>query len=1124
MDMRIEQQNNILEAVQTNPNRETDGRTAVVQAMQQSAAAYTEGERKNSFFVQDPTYLDPTREEKKSVIEEMEEASKMDATARKNQMAVLSHTTSPEDYEKMQEEGFSLDSTASNTIVTVTDKIKAELAKSGKDISCFGEGLSREELEAIAGSAALATQLEHALQQADLPVTEENANAVVDALQQAEAMGPLTEGAKKYILENELEPTIENIYKAEYSGRGYAPVQNTQANVYSFADQVEKIINDAGLPVNNQTMAECQWLLSNQLPITEENLVYLEELNDLTLPVDAEKVMEQIVAAISEGNAPTDAILIDSHTLMAKAEHAVEVVTKATEEDLAYIVNTGMALTVENLEEAAKVRGKDSDVSEKTVRKENADRNGNVVSEKAGRRDNVASGNTVTNENVAGAVQAASKTTTNTVANDIVSETNSIAAAEEAESEINSTTTVEDTVNYTQKALDMLTAQRQLAEVRLAMTAEANYSLLKRGISIDTEPLVQLVEELKNVENQYYANLLQAQGVEASEANVSMFMETTVKLQEMQNVPAYVLGIPNADVSTINKVHESGMALKAALEKANESYETLRVQPSAELGDSIQKAFQNVDEILKDLGLDLTEANQRAVRILGYNGLEITEEAVTAMKAADKEVQRVFANLTPAVVTEMIKKGINPLEMDFTTLNNISAEIKEEVGADKNEKFSEYLWKLEKNHEITERERSSYIGIYRLIHQVTQTDGAAVGALVNQGAELTLKNLLTAVRSSHKTSKMDVKVSDDFGAIENITQKSASITDQIMTAYQMNCIYDAQDSMTPGKLHALLKRHPNWQNMTPEQFAETLANIPNDEVEINQQYVKEQLSMLGQCANSSEEIYQILQQYDIPNTPMNIAALESMMSDRNRLFRQIFGNGKKDAVTEEDIEDIKKELIKEFGEAVSEPRELAEAQETLGKIAENVMKTMVESDEVTSVDIREMRLMQAQLSMNSLFAKDEKYSVPVIAGGEVTNVSLKIVRGVDTKGIVDIMLESQVTGKIAATFQAKEEGISGLVATDKEEMREWFAQNMEQLRTLLQPNEQENAELRIAYVEDLDLNHFSGSVVSKNMKSAASQAEAAKSMQDKENEETYHVQTTRLYHMAESFIRFIKEL
>ena len=77
--------------------------------------------------------------------------------------------------------------------------------------------------------------------------------------------------------------------------------------------------------------------------------------------------------------------------------------------------------------------------------------------------------------------------------------------------------------------------------------------------------------------------------------------------------------------------------------------------PRADLGDSIQKAFRNVDDILNDIGLEATEANQRAVRILGYNQIEITQESVAEMKAADEQVQRVFRNLTPATVTEMIR-------------------------------------------------------------------------------------------------------------------------------------------------------------------------------------------------------------------------------------------------------------------------------------------------------------------------------------------------------------------------------------------------------------------------------------------------------------------------------------
>ena len=1062
MRIDVEQQNKILDSLQQNQVNGTETKSSMLTAIEQAVEKYEEGDRKKSFFTQDPTYLDPTKEEKKTLADELEQNSALDAFDRKNQMAVLSHTTSEEDYKRMQEEGFSLESTSTNTIVTVTDEIKMELAKAGKDISCMGDDLSKEQIEAMAGNAAVAAQIENALKNADLPATEENIDASLEALELAQSLKELSDGAIKYMLDNELSPTIENVYLAEFSGSaGYTQNMTSNVDIAEFQGQVEQVISAAGLEVNEETLQSSQWLLEHGVPLTKENLAYLEELKNLTMPLDTEKIVDSIVSAVAEGNAPKQAMLLPGYTLFEQAQEALNIVNKTTMADLSFIVNNNLELTVENLREAQAVRGQSEALGDEVESTEEAI--------------------------------------------DLV-------ASEESE-------------QYNANGLSLLTAHRQLEEIRLAMTVEANYALLKRGISIDTQPLVQLVEELKNMENEYYKNLLQAQGAEATESNVALLAETTEKLQDMRYVPAYVLGIPSVDVSTINGVHENGTAMQTAMEKANESYETLMTAPRADLGDSIQKAFQNVDDILSDLGLELTEANQRAVRILGYNSIEITPEAIEEMKAADKEVQRVFANMTPAVVTEMIKQGINPLEMDFASINQVAEQLREEVGKDKNEKFSEYLYRLEANHSISEEEREAYIGIYRLIHQVTESDGAAIGALVNQGADLTLKNLLTAVRSGNKANTMDVTVDDEFGEAEKITAGN-SITDQILIGYQTNCMKDAADTLTPGKVQNLFEQYPDWENMTPEQFAEALAQLPEttDGEIANERYIKQQLAMLEQCANSSEEIYQILEQYDMPNTMINVMALESMLTNRNQLFRKLFGEGESDGVTKEDLEKIKEEIIEDFGDAISEPAALAEMQETLGEVAENIMKTWIESDDVTSVDVREMRLMQAQLSMSSLFAKDEKYNIPVLVGDKVTNVSLKIVRGVDTKGIVDVMLESEMAGKIAATFQAKEEGISGFVATDNQNTRTLLAENMNLFTEAIQESNEEALDLRIAHVETLDLNHFSGTAIVKNMKNAAAEAERTPIEAKDTSSEAYQVQTSRLYKVAEAFIHSLGEL
>lgn len=926
-------------------------------------AVKTESSKKSagttSFQAKEITYLNPAKEEKKTVIDEIEQSGSMDAGERKAQMAVLAETTSPEDYEKMQEDGFSLDDTTSNKIVTVTDKIKAQLAKAGVDISKFGDDLDLEQLAQITGSPELAVQIANSLREADLPLADDNFKQIAETVNMADSLSALDDGAVKYLIDNRLEPTVRNIYFAEHSASaGYISAE--QQDISSFLPQVKNVIASAGLEVNDDTIATSKWMLENDIPLTKENLTYAQALRQTGLTTGAEDIAALAAEAVSEGKSAQDAVILSGYTWMEQAKDAVDTVENATDEDLAYIVEKGLPLTLDSLREAAANRTSGTAASEsQTV--------GTVASPEAQSED---------------AAQS--------IANE----------------------------SYTPKGQQLLTARRQLEEIRLAMTVEANYRLLKQGVSIDTEPLVKLVEQLKDQENAYYKNLLISEGVDVNDEQVELFREVDKKVSDMRYVPAYVLGMKDAEVSTINGVHKAGMELKSSFEKASQQYETLMTAPRTDLGDSIQKAFRNVDDILNDLDMELTDENRRAVRILGYNSIEITQDSVFQMKAADEEVQRVFKNMTPAVVTQMIKRGINPLEMDFTSLNQEAENIKsEESGREDNRRFSEYLWKMEQNHEISEEERSSYIGIYRLIRQVENTDGAAIGALIQQGSPLTMKNLLTAVRSEKRSNKMDYSVDSDFNGVSG-TSNGSSITDQIEAAYQNNCLKDASELLTPERAKVLFDQDSDWENMTPEEFkaALELAKEQADESGIDADYAKEQLAQLEQAANADESIYRILDKYDIPNTISNVLAMESMLNQRNQMFRKIFGSSMADhngdnQVDADDLEAIKQELLEEFGEAVSEPADMAAAQEKLGELAENVMKTMINSDHVTSLDVREMKMLSAQLSVNSILAKEEQYAVPVMVNDELMNVSVKIVRGVDKKGIVDIMMESELRGK-----------------------------------------------------------------------------------------------------------------
>ena len=164
--MRVEQQNtSIVDELKQSigPKEKSESVLSGVGFAEKAVEKSKVSGNAKSVNMKDATYMKPEAEEKKTAAEEIEQSASMSAEQRKNQMAVLAGTTSPEDYARMQEDGFSLDETTSNTIVTETDKIKAQLAKAGVDISFFGDDLDLAQLETITGSAQLAAQLVQAL-------------------------------------------------------------------------------------------------------------------------------------------------------------------------------------------------------------------------------------------------------------------------------------------------------------------------------------------------------------------------------------------------------------------------------------------------------------------------------------------------------------------------------------------------------------------------------------------------------------------------------------------------------------------------------------------------------------------------------------------------------------------------------------------------------------------------------------------------------------------------------------------------------------------------------------------------------------------------------------------------
>ena len=1078
MNIRVEN-SNLPEITKAN-KVETKG-TASAKA-QEEQAAQAEKAAARTQGVQQTMVDAPHRAGDSQIGKIQQDAENAKAQHTQRQIEMVSNTISGKDCQQMDGEGFSVNGTDVETIVTVVDKIKAELAKAGVDISVFGDELSGEQLEKLVGSTGYAKQLESAIREADLPLTEENISGCEEAIRQAASLTGCSEEAIKYLLGQELPPTVENLYKAQHSSSAPSPQAATGSSSVPYAAaqpaggyygshmpqqagqnaagtamdgqlkaQVEQVISRAGLPVNEDSMAMAQWMMGEQIPLTEENLRYAMELKGMELPPDAGQLMGAMLGAIAEGNRPTDAILLEGYSYADRAKQAAETVAQATDADIWHVVEKGLPFTIENLQAA---------------QKENQQGSQGQQGADPGR-------------------QASH--------------------------------------SFSPEDMGFVTAKRQLEETRLMMTAQANYALLKQGFAIETKPLEEVVEQLKALEEEYYKSLLSQNGVEPTAGQAAVFAETMGKTHELAGTPAYLLGNTRTDIDTINGMHQAGMSQKAELERAGEAYEALRTAPRADLGDSMKKAFRNVDDILEDLDLEVTEPNRRAVRILAYNRMEINPESISGIKAADQKVQNMFQNLSPSVVLEMIREGVNPLEMTVEQLNSKAAEIKNSMEGAEEDKFSKFLWKLEQHQEITLEERDSYIGIYRLLNQIDKTDGAVVGALVNQGAELTMKNLLTAVRTN-RNSGIDVSVDETFGGTESAPTEELSISQQIESAYQTDCAKEAFGMVTPEGLQQAMANGTGktnrqaagsqqnmansagkpWAELTPEELLWQLKQAPKD-AETEEAYYREQMQEFAGAKEAEAQVLQMLTSHDMPVTAYNILAAKQMMEQRN-VFKNLFDP--KNLGKEVDFEEVKAGILEEFGEAVKTPEDMAKAQKKLAEVAENVMKTMIQSKDVRSLDIRDMKIVKQQIALGTQMAKEEHYAIPVLVADELTNVQLKIVRGKEERGRVDIMFDSPALGKVAASFQIQPESVKGYIISDSPRTIEELKNREAELQERISPDAGDAWKVDMICSDNLELSRFT-----------FGEKEAGQPEQQKEPSP---VQTRALYGAAKAFLEEIK--
>ena len=805
--------------------------------------------------------------------EVMQAAGNMDVAQYRDYMTVMSNSMSDEDFAKLMKDGYDPTNIKVEDAVTIVDTIKAQLLKAGVSVEGYTDTLDMDKLTEITGSPTYAKMLVDSFAAEDLPLTEENVKLAMDAFLRGSELEELSEGAAKYMVENELPPDIDSLYLAEHAGAqdaakqgrgyfqdempGYYAQKASEADVDKLAEQVAALVKRAGYPATKENIEAGMWLIEKGVPLTEESFTLLKEIRQTKLPAAEDDLFASIAAALTEGRSAGEARPGETKSIFRRAAECA-----------AYY--------------------------EERYQK----------------------------------------------------------------------------ICQAEPSADNLAARRQLEEIRLHMTVEANIKLLKSGFAIDTAPMEEMIDALKRLEEE-------RSGAVFGERNpVDLCLETLEKTREIPYLPAAALGrlLSLEQPLTVNSVYETGKSLEETFKQAGEAYDTMMTAPRADLGDNIHTAFRNVDALLENMGWEPTDENRKAVRSLAYNHMELTEENLLAVKGADKVVQRVVEKMTPAAVLSMIREGVDPLHTSMEELEEYLSG--QDTYAEDSEKYSRFLYHLEKNKEITQEEKTSYIGIYRLLRQIEKSDGAAIGKLVDTQAEINFSNLLSAIRTG-KVRGVDVSVDDGFGSLKEAVEKGVSIDSQIERAYSSRILEEVRSA-----------------------------------------------------AGAEDETLQVLKQLEQPVTADNLLAVEAIRKDGAAPFKKLKETAEKQGEAVEETESLLEDIFSgeraEAADPFTDRASMQEAYADLLEQGESLAKLLSFGENAESLDVRALQLTCKQLHMQGVrAAQTEEYDIPQFIDGELTAVHLKLVHDSQAQGTVLVGVDTVKYGYISGEFSMTGEQVSG---------------------------------------------------------------------------------------------------
>ncbi len=297
--------------------------------------------------------------------------------------------------------------------------------------------------------------------------------------------------------------------------------------------------------------------------------------------------------------------------------------------------------------------------------------------------------------------------------------------------------------------------KKQIKQVCAKLTAEA-VQKISLNMPLESIELSKLVKELTEVEESVVRDALQFAALPETEENTNIVKNTLFARQMILENRKEALGLEIGSNNTIliKEMHEALM-----------TYGENETLPEGRFGETSAKVSDQIEGYLMRHNIPFTKENELAARALLANKMELTQENIEKVVPMLEKLDAFIKEMTPQRAASMIKEGLNPYLSSVDGILEWAA--KEEFPALKMS-LSEAIVKLEDSGGITKEQKSSMLGLYRILDTAEKNKEGVIGYLYKNDLPLTIEKLNEAASYIDEKKHINTAIDQNYGMLEDI--------------------------------------------------------------------------------------------------------------------------------------------------------------------------------------------------------------------------------------------------------------------------------------------------------------------------------------------------------------------